>query len=49
MIQRKKIFTICALIAVRVLVCTQSNTIDSKASAELPVPTLKSNTTVATK
>jgi hypothetical protein len=47
MIQRKTIFTICALIFVQLLSCTQSNTIDSKASAELAVPTVKSNTTMA--
>jgi hypothetical protein len=40
MIQRKTIFTICTLIMVQLLACTQSNTIDSKASAELAVPTV---------
>src|SRR5215469_5799286 len=43
------IFTICALFMVLLLsLCTENVTIDSKAFAELPVPTLKSNTTVGT-
>ena len=39
--------TWCALIVVQLLALTQSNTIDSKASAELAVPTVKSYTTTA--
>jgi hypothetical protein len=46
MIQRKTIFTICVLFMTLLLALrTQNVTIDSKAFAELPVPTLNSNTT----
>src|SRR5215469_15482328 len=43
------IFTICALFMVLLLALyTENVTIDSKAFAELPVPTLKSHTTIGT-
>jgi hypothetical protein len=43
MIQRKVILTTGALIVVQLLACTQINTIFSRASAELAVPTVKSH------
>src|SRR5215467_5176382 len=43
------IFTICVLfMALLLALRTQNVTVDSKAFAELPVPTLKSNTTIGT-
>jgi len=45
MIQRK-VLAICALIVVQLLACAQSDTIYSRASAELAVPTVKSHATM---